>query len=143
MIIKRVTIDDAQELLDIYSYYVEQTAVSFEYETPSLEEFKERIVNISSKYPYIKAEDNGKIVGYAYATTFKARKAYDWSVETTIYIDKNQRNKGIGRELYETLEKSLKNMGILNLNACIASPKEEDLRLSNDSEKFHEKLGFK
>ena len=87
--------------------------------------------------------ENGRIIGYAYATTFKDRKAYDWSVETTIYIDKNNRRNGVGRKLYETLEKSLKDMGILNINACIASPKDNDYRLTNDSEIFHEKLGFK
>ena len=59
--------EDAEELLKIYSYYVENTAITFEYDVPSVEEFRQRIVNISDRYPYIKAVDNGQIVGYAYA----------------------------------------------------------------------------
>lgn len=87
MKIERVTKEDAGELLGIYAPYVEETAVSFEYEVPSVDEFAERISNISAKYPYIKAvDDDGVILGYAYAGAFKTRAAYDWSVETTIYI---------------------------------------------------------
>jgi len=142
MTIEKITILDAAELLSIYAPYVENTAVSFEYEVPTLEEFKERIRNISSKYPYLKVVENGQILGYAYANSFKMRKAYDWSVETTIYLRQDCRRRGIGRALYEQLEQSLKNMGILNMNACIASPKEEDEYLTNDSPRFHEAMGF-
>lgn len=85
--ISKVTIDDAPELLRIYAPYVKNTAISFEYDVPSKEEFKSRITDISSKYPYLKATVDGKVVGYAYANTFKSRAAYDWSVETTIYLD--------------------------------------------------------
>lgn len=137
------TTDDAQKLLNIYAPYVENTAITFEYEVPSLFEFKERIENISARYPYIKAEQNGEILGYAYACAFKSRKAYDYSVETTIYLDQSKRAMGIGRILYETLEDSLKNMGILNMNACIALPKENDPHLTDASMHFHEAMGFK
>ena len=141
--IERVTEADAQKLLKIYGYYVANTAISFEYEIPSVDEFKERIRNISSKYPYIKAvDDNGDILGYAYATAFKGRAAYDWSVESTIYIDKDYRHSGIGRSLYEALEDYLKYMGILNMNACIAYTESEDEHLTNGSRYFHEKLGY-
>ena len=140
--IEAVTIDDAEELLSIYAPYVENTAISFEYEVPSLEEFKDRIKKISRNLPYIKAVDNGKIIGYAYATQFKERRAYDWSVEVTIYIKKNYRKKGIGKMLYEALELSLKDIGILNMNACIAIPKEIDKHLNYDSYNFHKKMGF-
>lgn len=115
-----VSASDARELLDIYAYYVNETAVSFEYEVPSLDEFEARIRGISAKYPYIKAvDDEGIILGYAYAGCFKNRSAYDWSVETTVYVRKDMRRKGIGRMLYTELEKMLCNMGILNMNACI------------------------
>ena len=96
MTIEKVTVDDAAELLEIYAPYVEKTAISFEYEVPSIEEFKNRIINISKKYPYIKAVENGVIVGYAYANTFKERKAYDYSVETTIYVREDVKRNGIG-----------------------------------------------
>lgn len=142
MTIEKVTVLDAADLLEIYAPYVEHTAVSFEYEVPSVEEFEERIRNISSKYPYIKAVENEQILGYAYANSFKMRKAYDWSVETTIYLRSDCKRRGIGKALYEQLEKSLKNMGILNMNACIASPSAKDEHLTNDSPLFHEAMGF-
>ena len=68
MEIQNVTIEDAEELLNIYAPYVKYTAITFEYDVPSVEEFRQRIVNISDRYPYIKAVDNGQIVGYAYIT---------------------------------------------------------------------------
>jgi len=143
MRIEKATVEDASELLSIYAPYVRDTAITFEYDVPTLEEFKNRIIAISSKYPYIKAVDNGEILGYAYANTFKERKAYSWSVETTIYVKQGKHRKGTGTLLYNVLEKSLKNMGILNMNACIAIPvKEEDDHLTYVSYHFHEKMGF-
>lgn len=143
MKIENVKVEDAVELLKIYAPYVEETAISFEYEVPSPEEFSERIRNISSKYPYIKAVDEkGNILAYAYASAFKGRAAYDWSVETTIYVKKENRQVGIGRQLYRKLEKLLKEMGILNMNACIAMPKGADPHLTDASVRFHKKLGF-
>ena len=100
MKIEKVTVEDAEELLEIYAPYVENTAITFEYDVPSKDEFEERIKNISAKYPYIKAVHEGKIVGYAYAASFKDRRAYDWSVETTIYVKNNCKRMGIGKVLY-------------------------------------------
>lgn len=142
MIIKRVEMEDAEELMSIYAPYVKNTAISFEYEIPTVEEFMNRISQISSKYPYIKVVEDGKIMGYAYANTFKGRKAYDWSVETTVYVKQQVKRRGIGRLLYEQLEKSLTGMGILNMNACIASPVSEDDYLTDDSYYFHKSMGF-
>lgn len=143
-IVERVTEEDAAGLLEIYGPYVLETAISFEYQVPSLEEFRERIRTISAKYPYLKAVDEqGKILGYAYAGTFKSRTAYDWAVETTIYVRRECRGMGVGRQLYESLEQSLKAMGICNLNACIAYTPWEDPHLTNDSMYFHEKMGYK
>ena len=143
-IVERVTEEDAAGLLEIYGPYVLETAISFEYQVPSLEEFRERIRTISAKYPYLKAVDEqGKILGYAYAGTFKSRTAYDWAVETTIYVRRECRGMGVGRKLYESLEQALKTMGICNLNACIAYTSHQDLHLTNDSMHFHEKMGYK
>ena len=140
---ERVTVADSADLLSIYSYYVENTAISLEHKTPSEAEFSKRISDISSKYPYIKAvNDDGITVGYAYATTFKPRASYDWSVETTIYIRREFRSMGIGKLLYDKLEKSLICMGILNMNACIVYPDSEDEYLTDDSVRFHTKYGF-
>lgn len=143
MKIETVSVADAGELLEIYRPYVEKTAITFEYDVPSLDEFSERIRTISAKYPYLKAVKNGEIIGYAYASSFKSRRAYDWSVESTIYIREDYRGKGIGKILYGELERILASMGILNMNACIAVPKAEDEHLTTDSIFFHEKLGFK
>jgi len=170
--IRTATPDDAAALLRIYEYYVTDTAITFEYDVPSEEEFRGRIEKILKKYPYIVAVekccdessghctgedgslsagdagkvtakgDTEKILGYAYAGVFKDREAYQYSVETTIYIDKDLRRGGIGRMLYEELENRLKAQGILNLNACIGYPEEEDEHLTFDSVKFHERLGY-
>ncbi len=140
--IRGAEISDAQNLLEIYSYYVQNTAISFEYEVPTLEEFKSRIERIKKKYPYICIVEDGKIAGYAYANTFKERAAYKHCVELTIYIAKDKHKKGYGRALYEELEARLKKIGILNAYACIAVTKNEDEYLSNNSEQFHAHLGF-
>lgn len=142
MKIERVTIEDAEELLSLYAPYVQDTAISFEYEVPTVAEFQDRIRTISAILPYIKLVDHGEILGYAYANKFKARKAYDWSVEVTVYVRKDVRRSGIGKMLYTALEKSLQDIGVLNMNACIAVPKGDDEHLSNDSYCFHEKMGF-
>lgn len=76
---------DSKELLEIYAYYVEKTAITFEYEVPSIEAFGERIHKTLKRYPYLVSEKDGRLAGYAYAGPFKERRAYDWSVETTIY----------------------------------------------------------
>lgn len=80
MIIREVKLDDAKDLLEIYGYYVENTAITFETQIPSVEEFKERILAITAKYPYLVAEIDGKIVGYSYAHAYNVREAYDWCV---------------------------------------------------------------
>ncbi len=142
VIIRRAEISDARRLLEIYGYYVENTAISFEYHTPSLDEFAARMDNVMKKYPYLVIEKDGKIKGYSYAGQLKGREAYNWSCETTIYIDRNSRKCGLGRMLYEALESELKKMGILNLYACIGYPESEDEYLTTNSADFHSHLGF-
>ncbi len=142
MTIERVTENDAEELLQIYAPYIEETAITFEYEVPSIADFRHRISSISSKYPYLKAVENGQILGYAYAGCFKDRSAYDWSVESTVYVRRDCRKSGIGKALYTSLESALQSMGILNMNACIACPIEKNKYLTDDSIRFHEALGF-
>ena len=105
MNIRIATAEDAKELLSIYKYYVENTTITFEYDTPTIEEFKNRIKNTLVKYPYIVAEKDNKIYGYAYASAFKERRAYDWAVETSIYVDVDSSKQGIGRLLYNELER--------------------------------------
>lgn len=142
VIIRVAAIEDAGEILAIYAPYVEKTAITFEYEVPTLEEFQERMKNTLQKYPYIVAEKDGEILGYAYTGAFKGRAAYGWSVEVSIYLKESKRNMGIGRKLYEALENISKAQNILNLNACIGYPEVEDAHLTKNSVQFHEHLGY-
>ena len=128
--------EDAKELITIYKYYVENTAITFEYDTPTVEEFENRIKNTLVKYPYIVAEKDNKIYGYTYASAFKGRRAYDWAVETSIYVEANSSRNGVGTLLYNELERYLKLQNIINVNACITYPNEQ-------SENFHKKFGYK
>lgn len=142
MEIRSATLSDAERILEIYDHYVKNTAISFEYETPSIEEFRERISNTLRRYPYLVVEDGGRIEGYAYAGPFKGRAAYDWSCELSIYLAPEARQCGLGRKLYAALEAALRDMGILNLYACIAYPRREDEYLTTNSADFHAHLGF-
>ena len=141
--IRTATTADAQALLNIYAPYVEHTAITFEYDVPSTEEFASRIEYTLQKYPYLVAEENKRLLGYAYASPFHARPAYDWAVETSIYVERNRKGLGIGRKLYDVLEQVLAHQNILNLNACIAYPDPEDEYLTRDSVRFHEHLGYR
>ena len=143
IMIRTATISDATRLREIYAYYVENTAVSFEYVTPSPQEFRVRIQTTLQKYPYLVLEDNGAVLGYAYAGAFHPRAAFARCCELSIYLDKDARKMGYGRMLYEALEKELEAMGMLNLYACIASPIKEDEYLTHNSELFHSHLGYK
>lgn len=134
---------DAQALLNIYAPYVINTAITFEYDVPSVEEFASRIAHSLEKYPYLIAEEGGNILGYAYASPFHDRPAYDWAVETSIYVDQNIKHRGIGRKLHNALESTLREQGILNMNACIAYPPEEDEHLDKNSVEFHAHMGYR
>ena len=142
IIIRPATPEDAEALLSIYKPYVEHTAITFEYDVPSVEEFRERIIHTLQHYPYIVAERCGEIVGYAYAGPLHARAAYAWSVETSIYVKKDEKKSGIGKALYASLEKALAAQNMTNLNACIASPVVDDEYLNHNSIQFHEHLGY-
>ena len=141
--IRTAILSDAQALLNIYSPYVEHTAITFEYDVPSVEEFASRIKNTLQKYTYLVAEKNGRLLGYAYASPFHERPAYDWAVETSIYVDQNIKHQGIGRRLHDALEDALRSQGILNMNACIAYPPEEDEYLDKNSVEFHTHMGYR
>ena len=140
--IREAQIEDAQRLVEIYAPYIKETAVSFEYEVPSVEEFQDRIKNIKQKYPYLVCEKDGMIVGYVYASAYSKREAYDWTAATSIYVDKNYRRMGVGSLLYAELEKCLKKIGIVNLLAGVAYCEREDEYLTKDSYKFHTKEGY-
>ena len=127
---------DAEALLAVYAPYVEHTAISFEYQVPTLKEFTRRISNIRARYPYLAACQNGKILGYAYASPFHQRAAYSWAAETSVYVGEDVRGTGIGAMLYEALESILKKQQVINVNACITYPNPGSIA-------FHEKMGYK
>lgn len=141
-VIRNAMIEDAERILEIYDYYVRNTAITFEYETPTLGEFKERMKKTMKKYPYLVILMEGSVVGYAYAGAFIGRAAYDWSCELTVYLDHDVQKCGLGRKIYEALENELKKMGILNLYACIGYPEKADEYLTANSADFHAHLGF-
>ena len=134
---------DAAKLLEIYAPYVTDTAVTYEYTVPTPEEFASRISHTLERYPYLVAEEDGEILGYAYAGAFHPRAAYVWDVEMSIYIKKDHKHSGIGRALYEALENILARQNILNVYACIACPEKEDEYLTMDSIRFHEHMGYR
>jgi len=142
MIIRNASPADAEALLEIYRPYVECTAVSFEYDVPSVDEFAGRIAHTLERYPYLIAEADGKIAGYAYAGVFKGRAAYDHCVETSIYVSSAAQGRGVGRALYEHLEKRLYQQGVRNLCACIAWTETPDEYLTHQSPLFHARMGY-
>lgn len=135
--------EDAPRLLEIYRYFVENTAITFEYEVLTAEEFAGRIRHTLEKYPYLVIERDGVIQGYAYAGPFKSRAAYDWACELSVYIDRAAEKCGLGRKIYTALEDELRKLGYTNLYACIAYPEREDEYLDRNSVEFHAHLGYR
>lgn len=148
--IRLATPADAEALLAIYAPYVESTAITFEYEPPTLEEFHARLCRTLERLPYLVAETPQaggapQIAGYVYASPFKERPAYDWAVETSIYVDAARRRGGVGRTLHNALEACLAAQGILNMEACIAMPPDDkdEPHLTCDSARFHKRMGYR
>ena len=137
-----VTPEDAEALLEVYAPYVTDTAISFEWQVPSLEEFRDRIRCTLEKYPYLAAVRGEEILGYACTHPFVGRAAYDWGAETTIYLRRDCHGQGVGKALYTALEGISLAQHIHTLYACIGWPKEEDQYLTRNSAQFHGHLGF-
>jgi len=135
---------DAEALLAIYAPYVRDTAITFEWDVPTVEEFRQRIAHTLERYPYLVAESaGGRALGYAYAGPLKERKAYDWACELSIYVAQDAHGRGVGGALYATLVHLLAAMGVTNLNACIGYPAApDDPYLTRASVEFHAHLGF-
>lgn len=140
--IRTASLEDAENLLRIYAPYVEETAITFEYDVPTVDEFRSRMQHTLERYPYLVAEVDGEAAGYAYLGSFVGRRAYDWSAEVSIYVKKNLRAGGVGKALYQALEQTAKAQHITNLNACIGYPKQEDEYLTKNSAQFHAHMGY-
>ena len=141
--IRTATEADVPAMLNIYAPYVRETAISFEYDVPSPEEFSGRLRRTLTRYPWLAAEENGTILGYAYASAFHPRKAYEWCAEASIYVAQQARGRRIGSRLYERLETLLTRQHILVLYACIARPPQEDEHLTLASIRFHTRIGYR
>lgn len=141
--IREATPKDAAALVEIYAPYVLETAVTFEYDVPSVAEFSGRIERVLEKFPYLVAENDGEIVGYAYAGAFHPRAAYQWCAEMSVYVKQNARRMGVGRMLYDAMEAILRMQRLTNVEACIAVPSAPDAHLTMDSVHFHEKMGYR
>ncbi len=126
---------DAARLLEIYTYYVKETTVSFEYEVPTETEFKNRIIEYSADFPYIVCEIDGRIEGYAYAHKYKTRYAYRFAAELSVYMTQECTGKGIGKQLYCALIELLSEMGYKNLYGTVTGENEVSIA-------FHNALGF-
>lgn len=127
--------NDAAVLVAIYAPYVEKTAITFEYDVPSVEEFFGRIEKTLERYPYLVAEEEGVILGYAYASTYYGRETYNWAVELSVYVADENRGRGIGKQLYDKLEEILEQQDFVHFLACIALPNDASIS-------FHKQRGY-
>lgn len=127
--------EDTQNILAIYSPYITNSEITFEYEIPTLIEFQNRIKMIQSKYPYLVCTYQGKIVAYAYVSSFHERAAYMYNVDWSVYVQKEYHSHHIASALYHALEKLLLLMGYRNVYSLVTSH-------NKASEKLHEALGF-
>jgi L-amino acid N-acyltransferase YncA len=134
-LLRLATPADAEGILKIYAPYIEETSFTFETEVPSAENFAERIRTYLINWPWLVCEIDGVIAGYAYATRHRERTAYQWCVESSIYIHDDFQRTGIAKALYTVLFEILKEQGFRNVYAVINLPNDKSV-------KFHENCGF-
>lgn len=126
--------EDARALLAVYHQYID-TSVTFEYTLPTAEEFRDRIEDISQDYPYLVWEEDGAILGYAYAHRFHERAAYQWCAELSVYLERAAHGRGLGTKLYTALMEILRLQGVRNVYGCITVPNDKSIAL-------HKAMGF-
>lgn len=126
---------DVPAILEIYAPYVRETTISFEYEVPALEEFARRVEDISAQYPYLVWEEDGRILGYAYAHPYAPRPAYQWGAELTIYLRRGATHRGVGSKLYGALFDLLRLQGVRTVYGCITAENQPSVAM-------HRALGF-
>ena len=134
-IIRLATPEDAPQMLDIYAPVVRDTAISFELKPPSEEEFSLRVSKTLQRFPWLVCESDNHIAGYAYATPFRTREGYRWSVEVSVYVAETFRGRGVATALYTALLEGLRILGYFNAYAGISLPNPASVSL-------HERMGF-
>ena len=136
MSVRLAVLSDIPQILDVYAPYVRNTAISFEYTVPSLEEFTARFLKITAGFPWLVWEEDGEILGYAYGSKPVERAAYQWCASASIYLRPEACGKGIGRKLYAALEERLQAQGYRKVYAVITT--------ANDaSVAFHRAVGYR
>ena len=133
--IRIATAADIPAILAIYAPYVLHSTATFEYTVPTEEEFTRRFREITRQYPWLVWEEEGQLLGYAYASAPYTRAAYAWCAEPSIYLRSDARRRGIGRALYRCLEEILKIQGYHLLYALVTAENEESIA-------FHEKFSY-
>jgi L-amino acid N-acyltransferase YncA len=133
--IRDAVASDATQILAIYAPFVTDTAVSFEFEPPDEDEICRRIAEVQTKYPWLVWDNDGRVLGYAYASSHRARLAYQWSVEVSVYVHGDALRSGIAKKLYEELFERLRRHGYYNAFAGITLPNPASVG-------FHEAMGF-
>jgi len=136
MLIRLATPADAAGILNIYAPYIEKTSFTFETETPTIIQLAERIEHYLESWPWLVCEIDGVVAGYAYASRYRERTAYQWSVECSVYIHDDYQRLGIARALYSTLFEILKSQGFNTVYAVINLPNDQSVAL-------HENCGFR
>ena len=128
---------DAAAIAAIYNFYVASTVVTFEEDPVPADEMRRRMEAVfASSLPWLVAEWDGRVAGYAYATGWKARSAYRYSVETTVYLEDGLAKRGVGTALYAELFRLLKERGVHAVIGGIALPNDASVAL-------HEKFGMR
>ncbi len=135
MDVRQIVIGDAPSVQAIYAPYVTDTTVSFEEVPPDIMEVERHIAAILPRYPYLVAEEDGRIVGYAYASEHRTRAAYRTSVDVTVYVAHGAQRSGVARRLYSQLLPAAANLGYHAAFAGIALPNQASVGL-------HEAMGF-
>ncbi len=147
MLLQLIKEEDISEVLEIYAPYVQNTPITFECDIPSLENFSDRVHHYTEQYPWIVAKDHGKIVGYAYASTYRSREAYQWCCELSVYLRPQAQGMDLGRTLYSALMDLLTLQGYYTVYGVITLPNEASLALHNQlgfsMDGIQENCGFK
>lgn len=134
--LRDATTGDAEAISAIYNPYVEKTIITFEQNPVTAAEMAARVENVRATYPWLVCEAAGRVMGYAYATRWRTRAAYDHTAETTVYLAEKATGQGLGYKLYMALLQALRTSGIHAALGCIALPNDASIAL-------HEKCGFR
>jgi L-amino acid N-acyltransferase YncA len=134
--LRLATAQDARAVLEIYGPIVADTVISFELDVPTEREMQGRIAEFSAFAPWLVCEEDGRVSGFAYASRHRARAAYAWCVDVSVYVRDGRRRSGVGRALYTSLFELLRLQGFHAAHAGVTLPNAASVAL-------HESLGFR